>query len=500
MRKDKARRQAVFPVEREESLMKNMRAKKYKRVLSGILLAGLLFSGCGTKEQTPAEPTKVTVWNYYNGQQMQAFEELVSQFNKTVGKEKGIIVESHSFGTVNDLEENVLNSVNHKVGASELPSIFAAYADTAYRVDQMGYATDLRPYLTEKEQEKFIDSYLEEGDFLGDGSLKIFPIAKSIEILMLNRTDWDKFAEATGASQDALQTIEGITQTAQSYYEWTDSLTEEPDDGKAFFGRDAMANYFLIGAKQQGVEIFSIQDGQVVLNFDKAVVRKLWDNYYIPFVKGYFAVSGRFRSDDIQTGNIVAFVGSSSGATFFPDKVILSDTESYDIEMKAMESPGFAEGEKIAVQQGAGMVVTNTDEAQIQAAVTFLKWFTEDERNIEFSLASGYLPVTKTANDLDKMKQYLSGEEESTLAIEEVALDTVNHNTLYTTKAFQNGTSARNILEYSMTDKATADRKTVEERLSAGQTLDEATAEFVSDDCFESWYQETKAELEKLVK
>ena len=168
--------------------------------------------------------------------------------------------------------------------------------------------------------------------------------------------------------------------------------------------------------------------------------------------------------------------------------------------MKAMESPGFAEGEKIAVQQGAGMVVTNTDEAQIQAAVTFLKWFTEDERNIEFSLASGYLPVTKTANDLDKMKQYLSGEEESTLAIEEAALDTVNHNTLYTTKAFQNGTSARHILEHSMTDKATADRKTVEERLSAGQTLDEATAEFISDDCFESWYQETKAELEKLVK
>lgn len=164
MRKDKARRQVVFFVEREENLMKNMRAKKYKRVLSGILLAGLLLSGCGTKAQTPAEPpaepTKVTVWNYYKGQQMQAFEELVSQFNETVGKEKGIIVESHSFGTVNDLEENVLNSVNHKVGASELPSIFAAYADTAYRVDQMGYATDLRPYLTEEEQEKFIDSYL----------------------------------------------------------------------------------------------------------------------------------------------------------------------------------------------------------------------------------------------------------------------------------------------------------------------------------------------------
>jgi len=29
-----------------------------------------------------------------------------------------------------------------------------------------------------------------------------------------------------------------------------------PDDGKAFFGRDAMANYMLVGSMQLGTEIF----------------------------------------------------------------------------------------------------------------------------------------------------------------------------------------------------------------------------------------------------
>lgn len=77
-------------------------------------------------------------------------------------------------------------------------------------------------------------SYLEEGAFSNDGSLKIFPIAKSTEVFMLNKTDWDRFAESTGASMDDLKTIEGITRTAQEYYEWTDSLTPEPNDGKAF--------------------------------------------------------------------------------------------------------------------------------------------------------------------------------------------------------------------------------------------------------------------------
>lgn len=51
---------------------------------------------------------------------------------------------------------------------------------------------------------------------------------------MLNKTDWNKFAEATGADLNDLKTIEGVTKTAQAYYEWTDSQTKKKNDGKAF--------------------------------------------------------------------------------------------------------------------------------------------------------------------------------------------------------------------------------------------------------------------------
>ena len=54
---------------------------------------------------------------------------------------------------------------------------------------------------------------------------------------MLNKTDWEKFANATGASTNDLNTIEGVTKVAEQYYNWTDSLTAAPNDGKAFFGR-----------------------------------------------------------------------------------------------------------------------------------------------------------------------------------------------------------------------------------------------------------------------
>lgn len=182
------------------------------------MMAGIL-SGCGGSIGKSSEPVTLTVWTYYNGEQLDAFNALVDSFNDTVGKEKGIVVESSSQGSVNDLETNVMAAAEEKVGASDMPAIFSAYADTAYKLDEMGKVVDLSEYLTEDEQDKYIDAYMQEGDFAGDGSIKIFPVAKSTELLFMNETDWDKFAEATGADEKDLETVEGLVETSEKYYE-----------------------------------------------------------------------------------------------------------------------------------------------------------------------------------------------------------------------------------------------------------------------------------------
>jgi multiple sugar transport system substrate-binding protein len=96
----------------------------------------------------------------------------------------------------------------------------------------------------------------------------------------------------------------------------------------------------LVGAKQLGVTIFDVENGTMKLNFDEETVRKLWDNYYVPFVKGYFAAEGRFRSDDIKTGTIISCVGSTSSATFFPNKVSTSVSE-LSMSVTMMRLPDF---------------------------------------------------------------------------------------------------------------------------------------------------------------
>ena len=470
-----------------------------KSLLCGLCAAALALgcAGCGGSAgpEVPAKVTDIMVWTYYNGDQLESFTSLVNQFNETIGAQKDIKVFTESQGSVNDLETSVMDSAEGKVGAAAMPNIFSAYADTAYALDQMGMVVDLAPCLTEEEKAQFVEGYLSEGDFGEGDSIMIFPVAKSTELLFLNDTDWQAFADAADVRYEDLATMEGLTATAEKYYNWTDAQTAAPDDGKALFGRDAMANYMLVGAQQLGDTIFAVKDGRMTVNFERDVARRLWDNYYVPFVRGWFAATGRFRSDDIKTGNVLAYVGSSSSATFFPTRVTNDANESHEISLKTLPAPQFEGGEAVAVQQGAGMVVTAAKEEEVKASVEFLKWFVRAENNIAFSVGSGYLPVTRKANDMQEILASgltLDDNMQQTLA---VAVDTVNGNRLYTPHAFAGSNSARKVLEYGLSDLAAADRETVVQRIAEGQSAAEAEAEFLTDEYFEAWYQDICAKL-----
>lgn len=455
--------------------------------------AAAALTGCGDKGPLdPGNPVSLTVWHYYNGSQQAAFDALVEEFNMTVGREKGIYVQSYSQGSVSDLETAVRDSINGKVGADAIPDIFSSYADTAYEVEQSGALANLSEYLSDKELERYVDSYIDEGCIAADGTLRIFPTAKATEIMMMNKTDWELFAADTGASLDDLRTMEGVTAAAQAYYEWTDAQTPDiKNDGRAFYGRDAMANYFIIGMQQLGVEIFQVESGQVTLNLPEDELRRLWDNYYVPMVKGYFGAYGSFRSDDVKTGDLLAYTGSTTSAMYFPNQVELDDT-GYPIDYIVMPAPIFEGGRPYAVQQGAGMVVSKSDKEHEYASVEFLKWFVEADNNLQFGCVAGYLPVLEEANSIEKLDQVIADKQLEVAPKTYDCLATVfnemDRMTLYTNKSFENGSAARKVLEYHLADKAAADRAKVAAALEQGKDLEEAAAPYVTEEAFEEWY------------
>lgn len=476
--------------------------KKMRRILAICILTLVMavsLTGCGREGDYESlldkdSPVTITIWHYYNGVQQEQFDEMVDEFNNTTGSELGIVVEANSKNSINELAESVIAAVNKEPGAEDAPDIFGTYAETAYQVDKSGGLVDLKKYFSDGEIDEYVDEYIEEGAFSGEGTLKIFPIAKSTEVMMLNLTDWQKFADKEGVSYEDLSTWEGLVRVAEKYYDYTDALTYDVDnDGRAFFGRDSVANYMVIGAKQLGHE-FAVRsdDGTVVNELDKQTLKRLWDNFYVPYVKGYFNAESRFRSDDAKIGNIIALICSTTGATYYPDEVTIDDEYSYPIENVVLPVPNFEGCEPYIVQQGAGMSVIKSDEKSEYACAVFLKWFTQSERNVQFAVNSGYLPVKKEANDFSVISSESVSEGISTTMLNtfKTAIDEINSYNLYTSPPYDESAQIRDYLADAMENGAKAAREAAGARIAAGEEREAVLGEYTDDAAFEEWFTE----------
>ena len=488
----------------------------YKTTALGLSAAMILsLSGCGasatadkgTKKPDSKNPVTITIWNYYNGDQLAAFETLIDEFNSTEGADKGIVAVTVSQGDIQTLANSLLDSINGKAGAQETPTLAAVYSETAFILEQSQALAPFDSYFTEDELSAYVPGFIDEGRFNANNDLLLFPVSKSTEMFTANETDWAPFAADTGITLESLNTKEDLTAAAKSYYEWTDAQTPDvPNDGKALYGRDSMGNYIYIGCFQLGHELFHVDHGELTVDLDRDTFKTLWDNYYIPYINGYFGSYAKFRSEDCKTGKILALTSSSSSVTYLPDTVTLEDDTTHDIKIYERPSLKFADATQDAVvQQGASYCMLKSDPEVMEGAVEFLKWFTSPERNLTFSVMSGYSPVTVVSNTRDAITKAYEANHD--IAGKETVLDSVlnsadmfSEKTAYATKPFDGSKSVRAILDTILQDKADEDRAAVLAALEQGASLDEATAEFSTDEYFDTWFADLSAQVHDAIK
>ena len=109
----------------------------------------------------------------------------------------------------------------------------------------------------------------------------------------------------------------------------------------------------------------------------------------------------------MNDGTAVCYVGSNSGTTYlFP---VTTVGQAENDELACLSYPVF-EGEKAAViQQGAGMSIAKKGADKEKAAVEFLLFLTNPNNTAKFSMATGYIPVRKSAQESEAFKAFLSG-------------------------------------------------------------------------------------------
>lgn len=342
-------------------------------------------SACAGKSPLSAKnPTTITMWHNYGGSMQNAVDELIDEFNGTVGKEKGIIVNVSAVSSSADLQDAYDKILDNDPGAPEMPDITSAYPKTAVLFYEQGLLANLDEYFTKEELSGYIPSFVEEGRLV-DGGLYVFPIAKSTEILYVNKTLFDEFSKATGITDECFGTFEKLTKAARAYYDWS--------GGKAFFASDAWANVALVGMEQKGSSLFSND----TMRLSSSEYEQIWNTLVPSVMRGEIALYSGYSSDLAKTGDIICSTGSSAGALFYGDTVTYEDGTVRDVEYAVYPYPVFEGGQKKAIQRGNGMMVKKSDKAHEYAASEFLRWFTSPENNTRFVSSTGYLPVTAKA-------------------------------------------------------------------------------------------------------
>lgn len=431
-----------------------------------------------------SKPIRVTVWHYYNGNVKNKFDALVDKFNETIGMERGVVIETKSQGDVQQLANAVYDAANKTIGSQPMPDVFAAYPDNAYRVNQIAALVDLEKYFSKKELKEYRTEFLEEGRLGEDQKLRIVPIAKSIENLYLNKTYWDTFAKATGASLEDLSTWEGLVRTAEKYKNYS---------RKAFFSIDANANYMLTASMQLGKEMYIYDGKRAKLNFNQDIAKKIWENYYVPYLKVYFQKTGRFSSDDAKTGNVLAYTGSTAGAAYFPKEVAFSPKEVHPIDVITLPYPIFENGKHYVIQQGAGMCITKSDEAHEYGSALFLKWFTDVEQNVGFAVSTAYFPVK---NEALNEKIISTGTEKTEISNDaiikstETTLKMLDSYTLYGNKPFEGSYDMRALLETQLFSRVNRSLELIKKRVEGGEERSKVIEELTSKEQFDEWYKE----------
>lgn len=349
----------------------------------------LCLPGCG--KQT--EPVIVTIWHVYGGEVDSPLNLLIEEFNNTVGKEQNIRVKVGNVSNTNTIHEIVLASAYDDPGALSLPDMFISYPKTVLALPDENILVDYRDYFTEEELDGFIPEFVEEG--IIHDRLAILPLAKSTEILFVNKTAFDRFSADTGASYEELSTWESLYALAEKYREWS--------GGKSFFVHDYHFNYFQVGVESLGESFFS-EDG---VAFGPAF-EQVWEPYAKAGLQGGLWLGSGYATEPLRTGDAIVSVASSASVLYYSDIVTYSDNTNEQVEIISLPCPTFQNGEKMVMQRGAGICTVKSDPEREKACMTFLKWLTEPEQNVKFVTSLGYMPVTREGFD-----QYLPGAVES---------------------------------------------------------------------------------------
>ena len=349
---------------------------------------GVLLTGChsGKSLLSPKDPTMLSIWHVYGEQADSPMNRLLNEFNETVGKEKGILLNVTNMTNSAAIGAQLREAQAGKPGAPELPDLFSAHSSDA---SLLGIANlvDWNDWFTKEELAAYVPGFVQDGVI--EGKQIVFPVSKSTQLVFLNGSQYARFAADTGAKLEDLATWDGFFSTAAAYRQWS--------DGKPFCALDYPLRLVELNALEQGCG--ELYRGSWY-DLDNETFRSSWMEFARALVQGQIIVSDLYSNTQVMTGETLAGLGSSAAILYYNDVVTYPDNTTEPTDLLLAPLPHAAAAQTLLMPQaGVGLCAFKTTDQKAEAAAVFLRWLTEEQRNLDFAASTGYMPVTTGAFD-----------------------------------------------------------------------------------------------------
>ena len=350
-----------------------------------------------TEEPVAREKQTLQVWYAVSGTSGEKFTALSKEFD-----DQSDLVDlelSYSGGSA-----DTATKVSAALLTNTQPDVALMYAGPLYTGGRNDYAME---ELMKREgfgMDDIFPGMLDYCTYMGQGICAV-PFGISTQVMYYNKTLLEK------AGVD----MTNPPKTWQEFYDLcADLLVKLGGEGKDFTAFDVSDAPWLFKSmlKQNGCEIVvQGEDGKIQPVYNNEAALEVTDFWYSLVTSGIMAAGEHDNAENRFLSGNCAFIAATSNR-------ISRWRGATEFELGAIEMPYF-KNQSLALG-GNVMVILTDDPQKVEAAWEYISYLTSAEKNAEFALATGYLPIRKSELDNADIQKALSENELYAIAFKQL--------------------------------------------------------------------------------
>ncbi len=354
-----------------------------KKLLVALLLGTLVFTGCGSSESTEegsgAESTgevEITLWHGFPTEKADYLQKMADEYSEQT---EGVTITTEFVAA----SEDILPKVQTALMNDTQPDILWGAPSMTGVLATSGKLVDLTDSISEEWRSDIPEGLWDAGKF--EGKTYSVPVEAGTLVLIYNK---EMFEEAG---------IETAPTTWEELYDTAEALTTE--DRKGIWmpidpNNERTTWTWLCFLEQNGYSL--LNDDYTEVGFDKEGVVETLD-YYTSFITDGIAPI-TVGEDAFAEEQVAMIIGTQGAANAY--------VENYGMDIGVEMLPG---NEELSTGLGTNhyYLFDNGDKVE-EEALKFMEYMTTGEKNAEWVINAGYLPVSNEAKESEAFKSFVA--------------------------------------------------------------------------------------------